>query len=442
MADITSTVGTASRNYSTLQAWEDALPASAITAGNNYIAELYKDSEFVAAVPLLVAGCATDSTHTLTIRAAAGQSFRDNANVRTNLLRYNAANGVAIRGTSGYNAAIEIQVPFVTLDGLQVAHTNNGRAVYSVTNTPANITISNCVMEAPGSFAAVVRCEGVNALFQNSAILNTGGGTTLWIVGTSPKVYSSTLAKIGTAGSPGILTSTTAEIRNTVAANFATCFSGMNAANCSNNAATDATAPGAGSLQSLTLATLFEAPGTDYRTKAGAALIDAGTTIGPTVDISNTARGTVYDIGAWEVASTGGTPTPVSGTVAVTLLAPTFGASGLQTNVGTLVATLAAPTFAASGIAATPPSGTFAASLSAPVMTSAGLVLDAGQFSATLAAPSMASVGTAAPHATGTLTITMPAPTMNSFGFLGANAPAAPVRPYRWRIMRRGFAPS
>lgn len=136
------------------------------------------------------------------------------------------------------------------------------------------------------------------------------------------------------------------------------------------------------------------------------------------------------------------TPTNSTGTFAATLAAPSMASAGLLTIPGALSPTLAAPTFAASGIAATPPSGTFSASMPAPVMTSTGVALDAGSFSATMPAPTFAAIGTAAPNVTGTLAFTMPAPTMSAFGFLGAVAPAAPVKPYRWRILRRGFASS
>jgi hypothetical protein len=327
MATITSSIGTSSRNYSTLQAWEDALPVSAVAAGNDYVGEVYKDSEFVVGVPLLIAGTTTDATHGITLRAAAGQSFRDNPNVRTNALRYSAANGVAIRGTSGYNSAIEIQVPNVTLDGLQIAHQNNGRTVYGQVNAPANVTIKNCICEAPGSFASAMRLDGNNSTVQNIVLVNTGTGTTLQFFGAGAKLIGCTVVKTGTAGTTGVQGTSTTEIRNTVAANFTTCFTGLTAANCSNNASTDATAPGANSKTAQALASLFEAPGTDYRTKAGSALIDAGTAAGLAVDISGTARpqGSAYDIGAWEVAAaaTGVTLTPGAATLAVTGYAPT-----------------------------------------------------------------------------------------------------------------------
>jgi hypothetical protein len=307
MATITSTIGTASRNYSTLQAWEDALPASAVAAGNDYVGEVYKDSEFVVALPLIIAGIVTDATHGITLRAAAGQSFRNNANVRTNALRYNAANGVAIRGTSGYNSAIEIQgVHYVTFDGLQIAHQNNGRAIFSSGATPgSNTTVQNCLCEAPGSFASGLRIDGANAVVRNTLVVNTGSGLAMQMTGANGKLHGNTVVKTGTAAVTGIQGNSSTEIRNTVSANFATCFTGMTAANCSNNASTDATAPGANSKTALTLASLFEAPGTDYRTKSGSALIDAGTVVGLAVDISNTARpqGSAYDIGAWEVTA-------------------------------------------------------------------------------------------------------------------------------------------
>jgi hypothetical protein len=75
----TSTIGTASRNYSTIQAWHDAFS----TGG--WIGECYNDAEFVEDVTMT--GKTTSATDYIELRTASGQSFRDHANKLTNALR-------------------------------------------------------------------------------------------------------------------------------------------------------------------------------------------------------------------------------------------------------------------------------------------------------------------------------------------------------------------
>lgn len=140
------------------------------------------------------------------------------------------------------------------------------------------------------------------------------------------------------------------------------------------------------------------------------------------------------------VAASSG-PVNVTGTYAATLAVPSMSASGAVVNVGSFAASLAVPTFAASGIVATPPVGSLAATLDAPSFAASGVAFNPGMFSATLEAPTFAASGTAAPHAAGTFSATLAAPSMSAFGFLGAVAPAAPVKPYRWRVLRRHFTP-
>src|SRR5690606_36615708 len=94
----TVTVGTSGRDYSTLQAAWNALPA---TLDDDYVFELYADSEFTDGLST-VSPARTMGAYTLTIRPAPGQGFRDHANRLTNALRYNASNGVGI-STDSWN---------------------------------------------------------------------------------------------------------------------------------------------------------------------------------------------------------------------------------------------------------------------------------------------------------------------------------------------------
>lgn len=101
---VTSTIGTAARDYSTLQAWEDASPADLVSDDKIWRGEAYNDSEFTAGsgTLLTVSGITVDSTRYVELTAASGQSFQDHADVRTNAVTYNQALGVGIRATAAY----------------------------------------------------------------------------------------------------------------------------------------------------------------------------------------------------------------------------------------------------------------------------------------------------------------------------------------------------
>src|SRR5262245_24237165 len=130
---VTKTIGTAGgRDYSTLQAWEDACPADLTSVDQIWKGEAYNDSEFTAA--LAVAGITTDSTRYPWLTAATGQSFQDNANVRTNALRYNQSNGVGLQANVNYaNGVIDVYITFFRLTRFQVKNSrvNNGFAIYN-----------------------------------------------------------------------------------------------------------------------------------------------------------------------------------------------------------------------------------------------------------------------------------------------------------------------
>lgn len=64
----TYTIGTASRDYSTLQAWEDARDGDLVTAGNIEKGEVYNDSVFTAGIT--IDGSTTDSSHYMWLTVA------------------------------------------------------------------------------------------------------------------------------------------------------------------------------------------------------------------------------------------------------------------------------------------------------------------------------------------------------------------------------------
>lgn len=100
---VTHTIGVTARDYSTVQLWLDASPANLVSDDKIWRGEAYNDAEFSGAWD--ASAITTDATRYVDLTVATGQSFYDNASVRSNALRYNQSNGVAASRTANYSAA-------------------------------------------------------------------------------------------------------------------------------------------------------------------------------------------------------------------------------------------------------------------------------------------------------------------------------------------------
>ena len=117
---VVSSIGTTGRDYSTLQAWEDACPANLVTADQIWKGECYNDSEFTAKV--VISGQTTDATRYVWLTAAAGQSFQDHASARTNPLVYDQSKGVGVRG--GPDSLVTLNSDYARATRLQIKQTS------------------------------------------------------------------------------------------------------------------------------------------------------------------------------------------------------------------------------------------------------------------------------------------------------------------------------
>lgn len=123
---VTKSIGSAGgRDYSTLQSWADALPANLVSGDTQQNGEVYNDSEFTGTGVVYICNiphATTDATRFIDLYAASGQSFQDNANVRTNALKYNVSNGVGIRKTDNYTGCIKVGSQYTRVRRLQLKH--------------------------------------------------------------------------------------------------------------------------------------------------------------------------------------------------------------------------------------------------------------------------------------------------------------------------------
>lgn len=319
---VTKSIGTSSRDYSTLQSWEDASPANLVTADQVWKGECYNDSEFTGAATLLtISGQTVDATRYVWLTTATGQSFRDNANVQTNALRYNQSNGVGIlSNNTTRTAVISISTQYTVIEKLQVKTTASGYAgSWPVTVGAANVTLKNCIFEdTDTAYNGYVVSAGqqsgflmVNCLVKGHAQSNNGAANGV-IAFKFGEIVNCTIALTGTISSGNGLTGGSYDSGMGTVTNGAVFgFTGFRSGTLGTfvTCATDLASAPSGVATSKTYSSQFEnvTNGThDYRAKSGGYLLDSGTTDSrASPDIAGTTRpsGSAYDIGCWELVS-------------------------------------------------------------------------------------------------------------------------------------------
>jgi len=323
MATIIKSIGSgAGRDYATIQAFIDSIPTDLVAAGNAYVGEVYNDSEItnVTTGKINITGKTTDVTHNITIRCAAGHSFRDHATRATNPLWYNQAYGVGIKLalTSGGSTVINVTVPYTVIDGLQLMTTTNW--CYGVVASGTGIVIRNCIFitttAEPPTYGANVINSG--ALMHNCLVVvnctSRAGGVSL----SGGTIESCTIVRPTTftsAYSDGaVLNYNTNVAKNCAIFGFPVgnnvsqnSFSNSDY-NGTDRAAGIYGAPGGTNathnVTSLVYADQFVSTTNDFRLKSGSGLINVGfnlsSTLGST-DVLNNIRPTTWDIGAYEL---------------------------------------------------------------------------------------------------------------------------------------------
>lgn len=304
-ANPTAVASTTTRAYSAPNTWASAAP-DLVSKDWIWCGEIYKEgagtnnewvlgSQFVD-VPITFNATSNDSCFYI-IRAAQGQSFRDNANKLTNALRYNPANGVAIYLDGAYAS---FTGPSKTeFYNLQL----KTRGQFSFfTSTGRDPIFYSCILNSSNGGSINVRGILYNCLAQKVVIQN-GGAYNRFVASTF----------IGNGGGFGNTTGGNITIRNCAVFNYTSFAATADAANSTYNATNLASFgwTGTGNIVSKTFANQFENVGAgteDFRVKAGSDLFKAGVrdqTYTSDLDIVGTARSTAAPpngptIGAWE----------------------------------------------------------------------------------------------------------------------------------------------
>lgn len=311
----TKSIGLTGRDYSTLAAYVSYLNGLG-TFTDDQIGECYTDSGAIADTSAVTFTGVTKGGYTLTLRAATGQSFRDNASVQSNALKWNASNGAALTNSATAFASTILDLGGCdTVSGLQFKGTASGYIGHLV--KAGGAAIENCIVERVATRANVYALYGFASL-TNSLVLSGWAGVRCDSTSTLTDV---TIAGYNNAAAgSGIRFNhhTNSVVKNVAVRGFTSDFIGTCSASSTNNA-TDkgsfgGTNFGTSGQVSITSAEWesVTAGSEDFRLAAGSTLLkDNGATTGPTNDIAGTARpqGSSYDIGCWELAAGGGGPT-------------------------------------------------------------------------------------------------------------------------------------
>ena len=301
----TKSIGTASRDYSTITAWHAAFPGGTGT----WIGECYNDSEFNETPSI-----GGTSTCPETLRPATGQSAFDN---NANPLKYDQSKGVGVNASVVYDYGFNVS-GYATISRMQIKNpASNGNGTLKVAFSAASVVIDSSLFYTPAnnpfsSNSAVALYGGASQKITNSVIiadyqhgfyLQYANATVIancTIV--APSDMSNTQYAIRSVGSgdyPSII--------NCACFGFSGGFYQLTNATGSNNATDVSSVPwGSSNLTSQTYASQFTgvtSSAMDFRLKSGASLIDAGATdttdIPGAIDIFGRARTT----GNWSIGA-------------------------------------------------------------------------------------------------------------------------------------------
>lgn len=296
---VTNSIGTASRDYSTMQSWEDALPPNLITDGNSYVGQAYNDAEFDDG-NVIIAGEITDATHTVTLTTGPGQSFRDNANAKTNPLFYDQTKGVGL-----LNTTLNVQIANIFISNLQINNVSHKKCIDGV--SLSHITIDDIICLGANGGGGLVFLQGSTSIIRNSLLaVNFNGAYSIIDMFSAAKAYNTTMLALSSVGS----------IPSTAISSFSGVATCENCAIFNASSYQDSTVPtyttGYSNIASppsgVTLTTFdtanFVSTTADFRIISTSAMKDTGTTdtTNAATDIVGTSRPqfVAYDVGAFE----------------------------------------------------------------------------------------------------------------------------------------------
>lgn len=315
---VVKTIGSGG-DYTSLQAWNDAAPASLVTADEVWEGQCLTGFSVSGAtgIVLTIGGSTTDATRYKILTTAAGAAFRDNPNALSNALTFNPANGVSISGSSYNSEILVINEAFARVNNLQVQNTSTTTAP-ALKISAANVWIDGLIVDGQGgTFAgAPLYIAGAASLSTNLLVVqrSTAAASAVVIQGQSSGKLVNCTVVVPSDLSPASFGLIEPSYSSGITVENCALFGGVATSAPSDftfiTCANEHTSPPTGVIQvayNTTTGSGFEATtnsGSDFRIKSTSALIDAATadSADAPVDILGTSRpqGSAYDIGAVE----------------------------------------------------------------------------------------------------------------------------------------------
>lgn len=308
MAESIKTVGL-NKTYDNFQAWEDDADDNS-TTGTPWWAEFYSGADLGA---LIIAGWSdppTAEAHRIKLYVASGH-------------QHNGISGGATSSSTASATLIDLEMSFVTLDGLHADQNATGTNDFDILMGNADVegtTVERCLIKSVGGYCVIsTGGGGASHNIRNNIMINGGAGAVCKIQAGSThpvfNVYHNIFTGAGSGGYQhyGIQSSTTKGglvtmvVENNISfdnddGDYALAGTSITA---NNNISSDATADddgGAGHQIDVDVDDIFVDPDNgDFTPKSSSPARHAGKTISAvTVDILGTSResGYPYDVGA------------------------------------------------------------------------------------------------------------------------------------------------
>lgn len=301
---VINTVGSAGRQYATLDLWRAATAKHAVSLNTQYIAELYADSDFaLGAVIQTIQGATTDLTRNRIIRAAVGQEW-DPIN----------QTGVKITGTAA--EVLVLAEPYLRLERVGVFNTGAGADRECVRSTGPNTVIDAIYAESKastgGAGCGIHLMTGENQRAINCILVGSGTGAAGMNFGVLCDAPNSLVAncdawEVEGAGGVGVgvkINSATSRAYNCIATDCTTCFDSAASTLSDYNLSSDTTAPGSNSILSQSSANVYNGHTVgDFRLKTTSPALNKGLSLGLLYfsdDFAKAVRTAPWEMGAYD----------------------------------------------------------------------------------------------------------------------------------------------
>jgi hypothetical protein len=330
---VTKTLGI---DYADFNAFAAALPASLVTADQQWILQVPNTSEFSFTTAQTISGKTCDATRNVIIRPSSGQGFADNAGVLTNPYFYDATKGAAVTTNLQSADCFSFLLDYMEIRGIQWKVSPTSGSFIGLKCVGTSQIVEGNIVSYLSSGSQPPLQVGDNGKDNSVARSNlvyapqsTGGVIDLSYSANTQVIGNTVIAAVGNNGIAAQFTS--GVCKNNAIFGPATPIHSNLTTNATKNATNAATINGSSSLTSLTQSAQFFGA-SDFRLKSGNSLAGAGVAVtGWTVDALKQTLSSPPQIGAPGVVAGSTLTTAISWTEGadVTALAVTVGSGSV-----------------------------------------------------------------------------------------------------------------